>query len=111
VAQGEHPAPASLDRAVRRQLTQDQSNIDVSCDKLCVCELTQLEGPALTSCQNDPDASAPPGFCYIDPSQGVGSATLVSDCPATGQRSLRYLGDRAPGNGSFWFIGCFGTSI
>jgi hypothetical protein len=68
----------------------------------------------LTQCQNEAEIetrSTVPGFCYIDPAQGIGSKSLVASCPANQQRKLRIVGDgadrRAPAPG-WTFIACSG---
>lgn len=104
VQEGERAATPAVDLAVRSQLKAVGAAF--GCEDVCVCSLTQLEGSSLSGCQDNVQASAPPGFCYIDPAQGVGSAELVSDCPTSSQRALRFLGARTPENGNTWMIGC-----
>lgn len=63
-----------------------------ACNDLCVCEVPTAEGEDLDSCVNDdvPNEGAE-GWCYVSPEHGVGSPALVSDCPETQKRRLRYL--------------------
>jgi hypothetical protein len=71
------------------------------CSQVCLCELTQLEGAALTSCQNDPQPGDEPGFCYVSAVQGqdnVGAAELAADCVGGPPRRIRFSGG-APGEG------------
>ncbi|HET9934487.1 MAG TPA: hypothetical protein VFQ35_27475 [Polyangiaceae bacterium] len=103
-APGERTPSPAVDLAVRSHL--QAAGAPFACDAVCVCALDQLDGAALASCQNDEQPNAPPGFCYVDPSQGVGSAELVRDCTTSDARRLRYVGERFPGNGSAWMIAC-----
>jgi hypothetical protein len=76
------------------------------------CQLRQLSDDMdpsmpLRKCQNESgfESNSPvPGFCYVDPDQGMGSEDLVSDCPENRHRMLRIVGDgnaqRAPAPGS-----------
>jgi hypothetical protein len=104
-------APRSLDVSVRRLLVDENAGdtSGTSCTELCVCELQQLSATALAACQSDPATDAPPGFCYVDPDAGLGSEELVSDCPATSPRKLRFLGSESPANGNRWFLSCLGA--
>jgi hypothetical protein len=87
-----------------------------ACDSLCKCQLQQEIGANLTTCQNATDgsqASLPPGFCYVDPSQGVGSQALVAGCPTTHQAIVRYVGNNisagaaaVPLAGAYVFMSC-----
>jgi hypothetical protein len=67
---------------------------DPKCAALCRCELPQLAGPALATCQNTQETADLAGFCYIsamadEPS--VGNADFVRDCPEAERRDLRLL--------------------
>jgi hypothetical protein len=67
---------------------------DPSCTALCRCELPQLAGPALSTCQNAPQTADLAGFCYINATSdepAVGNPDFVRDCPASGRRDLRIL--------------------
>jgi hypothetical protein len=82
--------PASITDSVYKS---GQCASDPCCQDLCFCELVQLSGAELTTCQNETAPSPEPaGWCYVDPSQGAGSADLVASCPPGEQRQLRVLG-------------------
>ena len=82
---------------------------EVPCDKLCVCAVPQLGGDALAACQaGEPDTGADIGFCYIDPSQGIGSDAAVADCPTANKRNLRFMGAGVPSPDAALFIACGG---
>jgi hypothetical protein len=58
----------------------------------CACELVQLTGDDRDKCQHeDPYSGEGSGWCYVDPEQG-GTCALVSGCPATDRRILRFVG-------------------
>jgi hypothetical protein len=84
----------------------------LDCQSLCVCELEQSSGAALTQCQTDatPVADLPPGFCYVDATvvPPVGSAALVASCPQSSRRELRILGP-VPDPAPLLFVGCLGV--
>ncbi|MES1182220.1 MAG: hypothetical protein ABUL60_00320 [Myxococcales bacterium] len=107
-------ASASLEAAVLKQAQATGScggDSGLDCQSLCVCELEQCSGAALTQCQTDatPVADLPPGFCYVDATvvPPVGSATLVASCPQSSRRELRILGP-VPDPAPLLFVGCFG---
>lgn len=56
-----------------------------------------------------PCGRRPLGFCYVDPDAGLGAEELVSDCPATSPRKLRFLGSESPANENRWFLSCLGA--
>ena len=62
------------------------------CDRACACQLPQLSGAALGSCQTDALVSGIDGWCSIDQSQNVGDPQFVSDCRVGHPRTLRLLG-------------------
>jgi len=98
--------PAEL-RSLRTELQRRGacgSRTGQPCEALCACEVLQLAGSALASCQNDPRASAESGFCYVDPAQGFGSSALTTKCPAHAQRLLRLVGPATPG--ALKIVGC-----
>ncbi len=78
-----------------------------ACANACACELPQLTGPLLASCQNDIAATPRDpitggrvdGWCYVDPQRGFGAPELVRSCPAGSLRNLRVLGAAAPNPG------------
>jgi hypothetical protein len=84
---------------------------DLDCHDYCLCKIAPLAGSGLTACQNGTEDSNTYGYCYIDPAQGIGDPALVADCPATAQRSLRFVGDGLPANGSVTFMACYGSTL
>jgi hypothetical protein len=107
----------AVDEAVRQKAKQGGfcgSGNSASCESLCLCDLQQSSGAALTQCQNDPTpiAQLPPGFCYVDVTltPPLGNPALVSTCPVDSRRELRILGpvsDPAPA----MFLACAGSSL
>jgi hypothetical protein len=79
----------------------------ISCASLCACELAQLEGDALETCQNQTtDPGDLYGFCYVDPAAGAGNPALVQGCRAEQQRRLRFLGVNVPAADKLTMIVC-----
>jgi hypothetical protein len=109
--------PARLDvsadtaRNVREKLQQHAQcggNTGFSCSSLCLCELPQLEGDALSQCQTSPEPPTEPGFCYISAGSDepqVGNPALVRNCAADSKRVIRFVGE-APAPHSHVFISC-----
>lgn len=83
----------------------------------CFCEIKQLAGDELHACQFDgtrkPKTASggdADGWCYIDPlsTPPAGDAALVTSCPATEQRKLRFVGAGEPLDNTTLFITCTG---
>ncbi|MEY2930408.1 MAG: hypothetical protein RL033_1157 [Pseudomonadota bacterium] len=100
----------ALDAAVRGQLALAPDRPcnpgDPSCSEACSCELQQVQqvqgvdgAAALRSCQQDADPGGIEGWCYIDPTRGIGSSELTRNCPANEPRRIRFLG-QAPAAGA-----------
>ncbi len=111
-ATGRRDASADTARAVT-MFMHDEGACDgvneVPCEKLCVCDLPQLGGDELAACQaGEPDTGSDIGFCYIDPSQGIGSDSAVADCPTANKRNLRFMGAGVPSPEAALFIACGG---
>jgi hypothetical protein len=51
------------------------------------------------------------GYCYVDPSQGLGAESLVEGCDPTQKRTLRFMGEGLPRNGSELFTACLGAAL
>jgi hypothetical protein len=82
------------------------------CSSFCLCEVTQVSGDAATDCRNaESTAESTNGWCYVDPDQGVGNPALVSKCPVTARRKLRFVGDGNLVNGSTTFVACSGANL
>jgi hypothetical protein len=82
-----------------------------ACADHCLCQLDQLEGEALTACQDGANDPSSFGYCYVDPSQGIGNPELVAACAETKRRILRFMGDGLPAAGSETFIACVGAAL
>jgi hypothetical protein len=114
----------SLREAVRARLKAEKAcdgGGQPRCAEFDFCQLRQLtdqlETRPLTMCQTQvgfENNSDVPGFCYVDPEQGIGAESLVDGCPANRRRMLRIVGDgdlkRAPAPGSWTFIACQGAA-
>jgi hypothetical protein len=83
----------------------------IACNDYCLCKVEPLAGSELGACQNGTETAADYGYCYVDPAQGIGDPALVADCPATTRRSLRFVGDGLPANGSVTFMACVGSTL
>ncbi len=84
---------------------------ELACSDYCFCKIAPLTGTDLLACQNGTEDSSTYGYCYVDPAQGIGNPALVADCPATNERSLRFVGDGLPANGSLTFVACLGSTF
>lgn len=108
-AQGLAPAPASVKEPVLKELASvGYCGAGMSCDSLCLCELTQLSGADLAACQNSDQPPEAPGFCYLNAVSGeahVGKATLASDCVGASPRRIRFTGG-APSESSIALLYC-----
>jgi hypothetical protein len=84
-----------------------------ACEDYCTCELAQLSGPELTSCQNDASPPTVPGYCYVNAAPNepnVGNPDLVKECTADSKRLLRFVGD-TPAPGAIALVACLGASL
>jgi hypothetical protein len=79
----------------------------------CFCEIDQLSGDDLLSCQHD--TSVVPanasgehldGWCYVD--QTTGAPSLVDGCAAGEKYKLRFVGAGQPASDAVTFITCAG---
>jgi hypothetical protein len=70
----------------------------------CFCEVTQVTGTALHSCQNDVTPTNADGWCYIDAT--TGNPSLVSQCPASEQHEVRLVGAGKQAPNSVLFVTC-----
>jgi len=103
-------ADPTLSKAVQGRLQQlgQCSSTDPSCKDLCRCQLPQLSGPELATCQNDASHLELSGFCYLDAEEGepnVGRPELLTDCPVGEHRDLRLLGG-APSDRAISLLAC-----
>lgn len=115
-AQGLKPAATGLAEAVLNNARQSGScgaGSNIDCNSLCICELQQYGGAALTQCQNDATKSPElPGFCYVDVgiAPPLGNPALVASCPQSSRRELRILGP-VPEPAPLLFLGCSGANL
>jgi hypothetical protein len=73
----------------------------MACENLCLCELQQLSGAELESCQTDPETPDVPGFCYLNAVPGevhAGDAELAAECVGAAARRIRFSGDAPAAN-------------
>jgi hypothetical protein len=67
----------------------------MACENLCLCELQQLSGADLQSCQTAAQAPDVPGFCYLNAVPGetpAGDAELAAECVGSAPRRIRFSG-------------------
>jgi hypothetical protein len=83
----------------------------------CFCEIQQASGDQLVACQNstsdiptDPNGQNINGWCYVDAttSPPLGNPAIVSDCPGTEKRIIRFVGTGEAQTGATLFITCSG---
>ncbi|KYF94355.1 hypothetical protein BE20_00730 [Sorangium cellulosum] len=78
----------------------------------CVCEIEQLAGAAAEVCRTDSDDNLSVnsydvhGWCYVDPSNGLGDPAIVADCPSNERRKIRFVGEGEAQRGATLFIYC-----
>lgn len=103
--------------AVLKQLKETEiCKTDAECEAYSLCEVVQQVAgtPKGDAClTNTAESSTLPdkGYCYIDPSQGLGSEALVSTCSATQKRILRFVGEGVPRNNSVTFVACTADAV
>jgi hypothetical protein len=122
---GRDPVTKGLSAAVISSMKADgmcDAPDKPGCSEFSFCQLRQLTDDMhadkpLTKCQSEVgfEVNSPvPGFCYVDPEQGVGADAIVGACPANRRRLLRIVGDgdqkRAPAPESWTFIACAGAA-
>jgi hypothetical protein len=90
-----------------------------ACTDYCTCELDQLAGADLTSCQNDDPPPAVEGYCYVNDAPNephVGNTKkaqgidLVKSCADDSKRLLRFVGG-TPAAGAIALVACLGASL
>jgi hypothetical protein len=108
-ALGLSPAPLEAAGPVLKELESvGYCGPGMSCDALCLCELTQHSGADLTACQTADQPPEAPGFCYLNAVQGevhAGIASLAQDCVGAAPRRMRFTGG-APASGSIALLYC-----
>jgi hypothetical protein len=109
------PAAASFAQGIANNVKQSGSCDGISgqaCSNLCVCELEQCRGDALSKCQSDavtPITELPPGFCYVDAlaQPPLGNPEIQATCAADSRRGLRILGPAPTESAPMMFLGCW----
>jgi hypothetical protein len=115
-AESRSPASAEASAMVRRRL-QERLECDApgtpSCASLCLCELAQSSGGALTQCLNDEVGPQVPGYCYVHPfgESPSGNPELVAGCADGQKQLLRFVGKETPRPGATAVIACFGATL
>jgi len=108
-ALGLSPAPPEAAGPVLEELASvGYCGPGMSCDALCLCELTQHSGADLTACQTADETPEAPGFCYLNAVKGevhAGKAALAEDCVGAAPRRMRFTGG-APASGSIALLYC-----
>lgn len=108
----------------------DKANSNTPCSTMCLCELRQETGDALSTCQNADEGTVDQlaaGYCYVDPylldadgNHIAGTNTaLVDNCPTTQRRILRFAGNNPTGakniavplSGAMVYTACQGSSL
>jgi hypothetical protein len=87
---------------------------DIAGQGTCQCEIVQLAGDSLRTCQtlgSDLPPSVGDGWCYVDPAQQSGdingACQVVQSCPDTDKRVIRFaLSSSEPRSGGTAFITC-----
>ena len=114
-AKGRSPIDAAAVRqSVRTELQNELlcgGNTGIDCNSYCLCEINQLKGAELTSCQAGNEASDVYGYCYVDEDQHIGDPALVEKCPDTQKRLLRFAGEGVPAAGSTLVMACLGEAL
>ncbi len=86
-------------------IEQQLKNAGVDPTGECICEIAQLDGDAGDSCRNDgAPASDLHGFCYLDPSSGLGDPALVAACAGSERQRVRFVGDGVPASNAMTFV-------
>jgi hypothetical protein len=84
----------------------------VACGSYCMCEIQQLAGGELDTCQNS--ATDPMtgifGYCYVDRTSQAADV-LLADCPESQKQIIRFLGADVPRPRAVAFIACLGGTV
>jgi hypothetical protein len=105
---------ANLRGGVRAQLELEGrcgGRTGTACSSFCLCKIDALGGAELDACQEGEQDPSTFGYCYVDQDRGIGNPELVKSCPSTNRRSLRFVGEGLPANGSFTFMACEGSAF
>jgi len=100
--------PALVSPVINRlKQTGQCTGAGCSAASFCMCEIGFVKDKQ--SCENQGKTPTNFGWCYVDPSQGIGNADLVKNCDPP--RQLIFSGDNTPTSGSTVFIACLGAPI
>jgi hypothetical protein len=83
-----------------------------ACSEVCACQVAEAQDSALTTCRSATDPSVQsPAYCYVDPDKGLGDPSLVSGCPSSKRRLLRFVGADTPRSGTIAYMACMGKTL
>jgi hypothetical protein len=92
--------------------TPDIVTPEIAAEFSCVCEIVQLGGAQLASCQTQVTMDmAAAGWCYVDPAQSMapgdtGPWAMVRECASTEKRMFRFSQSAEPRPGATAFLVC-----
>jgi hypothetical protein len=98
-------APTGLAEELATDAADELRDVGLDPNGYCLCQVTPLGGEALDACLNTADGGDGAGYCFIDPENGHGDASLVAHCPA-GKYRLRFVGTDLPAAGAITFSEC-----
>src|SRR5690606_17571597 len=110
-ARGRAGVSAGVANVVRGALKKNErcgGSTGVECSAMCLCEIAQASGPALSQCLTENEVSGF-GWCYID-DHTAGGSRFVKQCPPTERQLLRFVGENTPSNGADVFVACRGAT-
>jgi hypothetical protein len=108
------PDDSKLPSAVASELELNRlcgGSTGQACNDFCLCKIAPLGGAALDACHAGSEDPNVYGYCYVDPARGIGDPSLVEGCDESMRRTLRFMGDGLPKNGSVLFTACLGASV
>lgn len=110
--EGRREPSALIQDAVLSELESSDYCSGAECDDLVYCAIDQIvSGAEREACLTGPlgsEADQAPGYCYVDPAQGLGSEQLVAACRASERQLLRFVGKDTPTPGSTVVVACNG---
>jgi hypothetical protein len=99
-------APTGLAEELAGDATDELRDVGLDPNGYCFCQVAPLGGEALDACLNTADGGDGAGYCFIDPENGHGDASLVAHCPQGGKYRLRFVGTDLPAAGAITFTEC-----
>jgi hypothetical protein len=94
--------------------------VRIACNQsaFTICEIREATadntGDGVPDCQQDLTTQPEVGWCYVDPDNGRGDASLVENCKVTERRLLRFVDPnpgQTPAKGATVLIACLGAEI